>query len=171
MIVQHQSKIKKNKQKNPPRLFLFEFPFSGKGRTQKLHLVKATLKMGLFRRPQVNECHYCCIAMKQIIILYLITFPQYKVPSDYPVTSNFSISKEAKQGNTRKKLSKRIRLHICFVSVMLKAPANAHKHEANGVLLRDVGCFEALHGCLCCLLVIDLLVKENGGTLDSVPTK
>ena len=119
----------------------------------------------------MNERHDGRVAMEQIFFLDLVTSPQYEVPSDYAVTSNLPISKEAKQGDTGKQLPKGIGLNIALGSVVLEASANARKHEANGVLFRDVGCFEALHGGLHGLGIVYILIEENCGTLDTVPTK
>lgn len=73
-----------------------KFPLSRKSRSRKLYIVKATVEVALFRWPKMNESHYCCVAVKEVIVLYLVTLLQYKVSSDYAITSNFSISKEAK---------------------------------------------------------------------------
>lgn len=61
-------------------------------RFPKLLPVRATLL--LFGGPQVNERHDGRVAMEQVLFLYLITPPQYKVPGDYPVTSDLPISEE-----------------------------------------------------------------------------
>lgn len=119
----------------------------------------------------MNESHDGRVTMEQVLFLDLVASPQYEVPSDYAVTSNLPISKEAKQGDTGKQLPKGIGLDIARGSVVLEASANARKHEANSVLFRDVGCFEALHGGLGGLGIVYILSEENCSTLDSVPTK
>lgn len=95
--------------------------------------------------------------MKQVI-LYVITFSQYEIPSNYSITSYFPMSEKAKEGNVRKKLPKCIRFHIPFGFIMPIASANTRKHEANGVTLGDVCCFETLHGGFCCPLISYILV-------------
>lgn len=68
------------------------------------------------------------------------------------------MSKEAKEGDIWKKLPKCICFHILFGFVMPISSANTGKHEANGVMLGDVCCFEALHGRFCRPLIGHVLV-------------
>lgn len=72
--------------------YIPSFRFSEKGKPPKLLPVRGTLL--LFGGPQVNERHDGRVAVEQVLFLYLITPPQYKVPSDDPVTSNLPISEE-----------------------------------------------------------------------------
>lgn len=72
-----------------------KFPFFWKRQTPKVTSCESHSSQDiLFRGPQVNERHDGRVAMEQVLFLYLITPPQYKVPGDYPVTSNLPISKE-----------------------------------------------------------------------------
>ena len=119
----------------------------------------------------MNQRHDCGVAVKQVIVLYLVTLPQDKVPGDYAITSNFSIAKEAKQRNPREELSECVSLHVPLGSVVLEAPAHAREHEAHSVVLGDAGCFEALHRRLGCLLIADVLVEKHGRALDPWATK
>lgn len=114
----------------------------------------------------MNQRHYRCVAVKQVIVLYLVALLQDKVPGDDAIASDFSVSKEAKQRHPGEELPECVGLHIPLGSVVLEAPAHAGEHEAHGVALGDAGCFEALHRRLGCLLVTDVFVEEHGGALD-----
>lgn len=76
------------------------------------------------------------------------------------------MSEKAKEGHIWKKLPECICFHIPLGFVMPIPSANAGEHEANGVVLGDVGCFETLHGRFCCPLISHILVQQDSGTLD-----
>lgn len=65
-------------------------------RASKPHSRPTKSVLASLGRPQMNQRHDGRIAVKQVLVLDLVTLLQDKVPGDYAVTPNFSVSKEAK---------------------------------------------------------------------------